>query len=220
MSLHRGLTMEEREVLFDKSKKYLKYFFDNFTIEHDHFYDRAKKLKKAKGFENIYCPCVELMNYQLLKDNNIHCIKNDEMFWNDTGRPEHDGYTYGDFSIELGCNFYQLEVTAIYNPKEYRAIKKKLTSKLINATKYKDQGIIFLNLMDWFLDPDSIECLKKFVWDEKETKTKYNFDKVEAIFFIKHDLNYKVKKVELIQNPKSNKRLTELEELAIMYSIN
>ena len=218
MSLDRELTIKERKVVFDKCKTYLDYFFDNFSIEYDHFYDRAKKKTKANTTENVYGPCVELMNYQLLKDNNIHCIKNDEMFWNDIGHETHDGYSYGDFSIELACEFYQLEVTTIYSPKGYKSIKKKLLDKLKNAMKYKDQGIIFINLMDWMMTPDQLNCLKKFIWEVE--KSKYNFDKVEAVAFIKHDMNFKVKKMEIIYKPDSTKDLTKLEELAIMYSIN
>jgi len=217
MSLDRDLTMTQRKTLFHKSKDYLSYFFDNFHIENSHFYDRAKKIDKPKGLENLYCPCVELMNYKLLKDFDIHCMKNDEMFWNDTGLPCHDGYSYGDFSIELDLEFYQLEVTAIYNPKEYKSMRNKLTRKLINTMKYKDQGIIFVNLMDWFPSAEDIHQIKDYTW--KNAKTKYNFNKVEAIFFIKHDLDYKVKKIEFVQHPNSTNDLRKLKEMEMKTNI-
>lgn len=216
MSLDRELTIKEKKEIFKKSKYFLEYFFDNSTIEHAHFYDRAKCKKKIKSLENIYCPCVELMNYKLLKENNIHCIKNNEMFWNDIENEGYDGYSYGDFSLEINYDFYQLEVTSIYSPKNYRSIKKKLLIKLINSMKYKDQAIIFVNMMNWFISPEDICFLRKFIWETK--KTKYNFEKVEAVAFIKHDLNFKVKRIEFIQKTNSTKDLTELKDLAIMYN--
>jgi len=214
MSLHRELTLIESIDLLKKSKKYLNNFLDNFSIEYSENYEPAKRIKKLNALENVYGPCVELMNYHALKKHGIHCINNNEMLWNDIGREEYDGSSWGDFSVEIDSQFYQLEVTTIYAPKDYRPIKKRLQRKIATATKYKDQGIIFLNLMNWFPGRNEVSQLESFIWNLNE-----KYEKVEAVTLIKHDMNYEIKKMEVIQKANSDRDLTKLKEMAMMCNI-